>query len=116
MKKIVKIVAFSFVMLVGMGSLSAQTLSQDQERPEAVAKMQVSELNDKLGLTGDQQRSLFRAFVSKETSYRKYVQGKDANDATVKAKSQKIAADLDEAMKTTLTKEQYTKWLGMQEQ
>ncbi len=116
MKKIIKVVAFSFVMLLGMSTMSAQELSQNQDRPEVVAKQQVAALNQVLGLNGDQQRAVFRALVSKESNYRKNVSGKDLNNATVLANKKKYDADLDAAMKKALTKDQYSKWLSLKEQ
>ncbi|NND62097.1 MAG: hypothetical protein HKN48_02765 [Flavobacteriaceae bacterium] len=116
MKKIIKIVAFSFVILLGTSTLSAQELTQNQDRPEVVAKQQVAALSDVLDLNGDQQRAVFRALVSKESNYRKNVNGKDLNNATVLANKKKYDATLDAAMKKTLSKSQYEKWLSLKDQ
>ena len=64
MKNIFKIIALSFVLFLGMNTMSAQTLKQDQNRPEVVAKQQTADLSKALGLDGDQQRSVFRALVT----------------------------------------------------
>ena len=113
MKNLIKIVAFAFIMVLGVNSASAQGLSQDGARPEVVAKKQTSELSQALDLNGDQQRAVFRALVSKEVGYKKQVNGKDLNNASVKAEKQKIDASLKASMKKALTAEQYKKWLAL---
>ena len=110
MKNIFKVIAFSFTMLIGMSSVNAQSLKQNQNRPEVIAKKQTQELSEKLNLTGDQQRYVFRALVSKESNYKKYVTGKNANDASVIANKKKYDEVFDINMKKTLTPEQYKKW------
>jgi len=104
MKKLLSVLAFAFVMVLSVQNATAQ------ERPEAVAKTQVAELSTELGLNGDQQRTLFRALVANEINYRKHVNGKDLNNATVKADKKKFDSALDAAMKKNLTAEQYTTW------
>lgn len=116
MKNIVKVIALSFVMLLGMGTMSAQGLKQDQNKPEVIAKTKTADLSQKLELNGDQQRAVFRALVSKETNYKKHIVGKDLKDATVMASKKEFDNALDAAMKSTLTAAQYQKWLGLREQ
>jgi len=116
MKNIFKVIAVSFVMLLGMSTMNAQGLTQNQNKPEVIAKKQSADLSQELSLTGEQQRAVFRALVTKETSYSKEVSGKDMRDATVRASKQKIEQTLEAAMKKTLTEEQYQKWLNMREQ
>ena len=116
MKKIFKVFAIAFIMLLGMGSMNAQTLKQDQNTPEAVAKQQTSELSEALGLNGDQQRAVFRALVVKESNYTKYVYGKDSKDAAVIAAKKKHDEVLETAMKKALTEAQYNKWQSMRDQ
>ena len=99
MKNLFKIIAFSFVMLLGLGTMSAQTLKQDQNTPEVIAKTQTAQLSDALGLTGDQQRAVYRALVVKESNYRK--------DAANKKKHDEVFMT---SMKKALTAEQYKKW------
>ena len=114
MKNIFKVIALSFVMLAGIGSMNAQSLKQDENKPEVIAKKQTAELSEQLQLNGDQQRAVFRALVSNETNYRKYVAGKDLNNAAVQADKKKFDDVLDAAMKKTLTASQYQKWVSMQ--
>ena len=116
MKNFFKVVTVAFVMLVGMGTMNAQTLKQNQNSPEAVAKQQTSELSESLGLNGDQQRAVFRALVVKESNYTKYVYGKDAKDAAVMAAKKKHEEVFETSMKKVLTDAQYKKWQSMREQ
>lgn len=116
MKKFVKIVAVSFVMFLGMGTMNAQTLKQDQSSPEVVAKKQTAELSEALNLDGNQQRAVFRALVVKESNYNKYVYGKDMKDASVQAAKKKHDEVLQTSMKKALTADQYKKWQSMGDQ
>ena len=111
MKNLLSIIAFAFVMMLSVQSISAQSLSEDQTRPEIVAKAQVSQLQKQLNLTGDQTRTLYRAFVVKEVDYREKVNGKDVNNSQVAADKKKIDTDFTDAMKATLTVDQYTDWI-----
>ena len=64
MKKLFSLVAFAFIMLLCVQNVSAQNISQNQDRPEVIAKNQLVNLSDQLSLTGDQSRTLFRALVT----------------------------------------------------
>ena len=116
MKNLFKVLTVSLVMLLGMGTMNAQGLKQNQNKPEVIAKVQTAELSKELSLNGDQQRAVFRALVSKESNYKKQVNGKDMKNAAVKASKQKIDQTLEAAMKKTLTADQFKKWLAMREQ
>jgi hypothetical protein len=109
MKNLIKIVAFAFVMVLGLHSAEAQ----DAERPEVVAKQITAELSETLNLNGDQQRSVFRAMVAKEVNYRKHVDGKDASNAQVIADKKKHDDVLTTSMKRILTDAQYKKWAAL---
>src|SRR5690554_3384339 len=125
MKNLLTVLAFAATMLFGTQMVSAQSLSQDNNRPEVIAKEKTSELSQELGLNGDQQRAVFRALVSKEVralktaralvskevSLQKSTKGKDLNSAPVKAEKEKINADLQVAMKKILTDAQYAQWM-----
>ena len=115
MKNLIKIVAFAFIMVLGVNSANAQGLSQDGARPEVVAKKQTSELSQALDLNGDQQRAVFRALVSKEVGYKKQVSGKDLGSTAVQTEKNKIDNALNASMKKTLTTEQYKQWLTIKE-
>ena len=110
MKNVLSIIAFAFVMMLGVQSVSAQSLSQNQDRPEVVAKSQVAALTTQLGLSGDQSRTLYRAFVAKEVNYRKQVLGQDAKSATVISNKKKIDETFIHSMKKTLTEKQFSEW------
>lgn len=111
MKNLITVFAFAASMFFGIQTASAQkSLSQDQERPEVIAKQETATLTDNLGLNGDQTRATFRALVAKEVSYQKSVNGQDMNSAAVKAEKQKADAALSDSMKKILTAEQYAKW------
>tara|TARA_Y100000815_G_scaffold267237_1_gene286489 strand:- start:18405 stop:18779 length:375 start_codon:yes stop_codon:yes gene_type:complete len=116
MKNLVKIALFSFVMILGMGSMTAQTLQQDQNSPEVVAKQKTAKLSEMLNLTGDQQRAVFRALVVKENNYNKYVNGKDAKSAEVMAAKKKQDEILETSMKKALTNDQFQKWKSLSNQ
>ena len=115
MKNLLSIVAVAFIMMLGTTSVSAQALSQDQSRPEVVAKTKVADMSKKLDLNGDQQRSLFRAYTAYEYNMKKNVTGKDISDPAVQAKKTNFDNTLKDAVKKSLTEEQYKKWLTMQE-
>ena len=114
MKNLLTIVAFALVMMFGVQSTNAQDLKQNDQKVEVIAKTQVAELSAELGLSGEQQRSLFRAFVQKESNYRKQINGKNAADANVVANKKNIDATFKTTVKKYLTDEQYQKWLSMQ--
>jgi len=114
MKNFLTIAAFALVMMLGVQNTYAQDLKQNEQKVEVVAKAQVAELSNELGLSGDQQRTLFRAFVQKEVNYRKLINGKNATDATVVANKKKIDVTFKETVKKYLTGEQYQKWLSKQ--
>ncbi len=116
MKNLIKIVTFAFIMVLGVNSATAQGLTQDGARPEVVAKKKTSELSQALNLNGDQQRAVFRALVSKEVGYKKQVNGKDLNNASVKAKKQKIDVSFMVSMKKNLTAEQYKQWRSLKKE
>ena len=116
MKNFIKVFAVSFVMLLGMGTMNAQTLKQDQNSPEVVAKTQTHELSQALNLDGDQQRAVYRALVVKESNFNKYVYGKDQKSADVMAAKKQHNEVFETSMKKALTDAQYKKWLSMREQ
>ncbi len=113
MKNLLTVFAFAVTMLLGVQSASAQQLSQDNDRPEVIAKTETAKITEALNLNGDQSRAVFRAYVAKEVNYQKHVEGKDANDAKVKANKAEFDASLKESMKKTLTAEQYAQWVKM---
>lgn len=110
MKNILTILAFSASMFFGIQSASAQSLTQDQNRPEVIAKTETHTMTEKYGLNGDQTRAIFRALVNKEVDYQKHVNGKDISSAAVKAEKSKIDNKLREELKKILTPEQYAQW------
>ncbi len=112
MKNFFKIIALSFVLFLGMNTVSAQTLKQDENRPEVVAKKQTADLSDALGLNGDQQRSVFRALVHHKAGVKR-LEGKSQSVAS--AEKKKLYDNLQASMKKILTKEQYDKWLAMEQ-
>tara|TARA_R100000541_G_C1876548_1_gene81687 strand:- start:255 stop:602 length:348 start_codon:yes stop_codon:yes gene_type:complete len=114
MKKFITGIALACFVLLGMNTVTAQSLSQDGQRPEVIAKQKVADISADLDLTGEQQRTLFRAYVQKEVNYNKGVTGKDQKSATVIAEKKKYDDQLATAVKKVLTAEQYKKWLAMQ--
>ena len=108
MKNLFSLVAFAIIMLLSVQNVSAQNISQDQDRPEVIAKNQLVNLSDQLALTGDQSRTLFRALVTKEVSIRK--SKLDENKTTMVIDKKKADELFYVAMKKTLTAQQFTKW------
>jgi len=115
MKNLLSVLAISCVMLFGMGNVNAQNLTQDQDRPEVIAKAKVAELSPKLELDGTQQRALFRAYTAHESNYKKHVHGQDKSSPQVQANKKKFDDVLKVSVKKALTSEQYTKWLTLQD-
>lgn len=114
MKKFITGIALVCFVVLGMNTATAQSLSQDGQRPEAIAKQKVSDISVALGLSGEQQRALFRAYVQKEVGYTKSVTGKDQKSAAVIAEKKKYDNQLSDAVKKALTPEQFKKWQAMQ--
>lgn len=110
MKNILTIFAFAATLFIGAQSASAQSLTQDQNRPEAIAKETTHTMTEKYGLNGDQTRAVFRALVTKEVDYQKNVNGKDLTSATVQSQKDKIDNKLRAEMKKILTADQYAAW------
>ncbi|QQX77223.1 MULTISPECIES: hypothetical protein [Aequorivita] len=109
MRNLLTVFAFAATMLFGIQNASAQELSQDNTRPEVIAKTETAKLTETLDLTGDQSRTIFRALVAKEVAYRKNNLTTDTNSNS--AEKKQIDNQLKDAMKKTLTAEQYAKWL-----
>ncbi|MFC7356578.1 hypothetical protein ACFQO1_02675 [Jejudonia soesokkakensis] len=114
MKNLLKIITVVLVVFAGTQGIKAQELKKDADRPEVIAKTQVNEIDAKLDLNGDQERALFRAIVSKIVNDRKLVDGKDANDPTVKTNKAKIEDGYKAAVKKALGEEKYKAWLKLQ--
>lgn len=108
MKNLFSIIVFAFVIMLSAPSVSAQSISQNQDRPEVAAKTQLLELTSQLDLTGEQNRTLYRALVTKEVSIRK--SKLDENKATMVADQKKANDVFYSQMKKTLTPEQFKKW------
>ena len=111
MRNLLTVFAFAATMLFGIQTASAQQLSEDSTRPEVIAKTETAKLTETLDLTGDQSRTIFRALVAKEVAYRKNNLTTDTNSNSVEKKQ--IDNQLKDAMKKTLTAEQYAKWVKM---
>lgn len=106
MKNLFSIIAFALVMMLSVQNVSAQSVSQNQDRPEVIAKTQLLELTNQLELSGEQNRTLYRALVTQEVSLRKA----DENKATMEADKKKANQVFYDQMKKTLTPEQFKKW------
>ncbi len=113
MKKFLSVVAFAFIIALGGQTMQAQSLSQNGNRPEAVAKIQLAELDKSLDFTAEQERSLFRALVQKEVNYKRYVNSAETSPEDAKANKAKYDTAFDQAMREVLTDGQYSKWKAM---
>jgi hypothetical protein len=110
MKNLLSIVAFAFVIMLGTQNVSAQNLSQKQDRPEVAAKAQLHELTNLLNLTGDQGRTIYRSLVSREVNYRKSVEANGDKSPQTTSDKKKTDAEFDATMKKVLKQEQYNTW------
>jgi len=110
MKNLLSIIAFAFVMMLGTQNVSAQSLSQNQDRPEVAAKTQLHELTQQLNLSGEQGRTIYRALVTKEVSYRKSVEVNGAKSTQISTDNKKSDAVFYAEMKKILKPEQFKKW------
>jgi len=115
MKNLLTVFAFITALFFGMSDMSSQNLTQDQNRPEVVAKQKVADMSQALDLTGDQQRTLFRHYASHLSNMKKHVDGKNANDPTVIANKKKYDAVFMAGVKKTISVEQFKKWTAMQD-
>jgi len=112
MKNLLSIIVL--VIVFSVQSVSAQSLTQDQDRPEVAAKAQVNKLTNELDLSGEQSRTLYRAFVIHEVDYRKLIEDKNSTKEKINSEMKKLDAILDASIKKTVSKEQYSKWLSLQ--
>lgn len=108
MKKLFTLLVFTFAMVLGTQTVSAQEAKKVHEAPEVVAKEKVHQLHTQVNLSGEQQTALFRAYVAKDYNYNKYLTGLDKNSADYKKKKAEYDASFDETAKRTLSAEQYT--------
>lgn len=81
------------------------------KRPESIAKEKVANLTEQLNLDGDQQRTIFRAFVMDAKKKSSPAAIKSPKAASMKTNAKSLG--LDATMKKTLTDDQYKKWLAM---
>ncbi len=110
MKKILNTAALGFLLFLGTTAVNAQGLAVSSDRPETIAKEQVSLISDEIGLTGDQQRALFRAYVKREVGIKKHVADKDPNSPAVVQQKAKLDNELSKAVEKELTAEQFQEW------
>ena len=110
MKKFISLFSFIAIFFVGIQQSQAQDSNRtvEAEMPEAIAKKQTHELHQLTELTGDQQRSVYKAFVDYEANM-KALKGDDITFV------QKTKATLMETLKlrlkSILSPEQYQMYL-----
>lgn len=114
MKNLLSILAITAFLFIGNQDVNAQTLTSNNDRPEAIAKTKIADLDKSLDLTDTQERTLFRAFVQREVNYSRYVNNPEIDAVSAKANKAKYDNAFDAAMKKTLTEAQYSKWVSMQ--
>lgn len=110
MRNIIKITAIGIFLFIGSVNVQAQGLSVADNRPEVIAKKQVSMISEQIELSGDQQRTLFRAYVKKEVGYKKYITGKPSNDAEALKQKKLLDQELEATVKKELSSDQFEKW------
>jgi hypothetical protein len=116
MKRLFSIALIACSFVLGMGSMDAQNLSAQDERPEVIAKSIVADLDANLDLNGDQERALFRAYTAHQSNMKKHVIGKDSSDPAVRQQKEKFDKVLKSSVQKSLSDAQYKKWLSMQDQ
>jgi len=116
MKRLLSIAVITCGFIIGMGSVSAQDMTAQDQRPEVIAKSIVADLDAKLDLNGDQERALFRAYTAHQSNMKKHVIGKNSSDPAVQQQKAKFDKLLKSSVQKALNSSQYTKWLGMQDQ
>lgn len=104
MKKFLSLMVVIFALAFNIQDTNAQ------QRPEEVAKKKVAEISQTLELTGEQQRTLWRALVKKESAYAKQIHNNDLSNPAVAAAKKDIDATYDKDLKEILTPEQYKKY------
>lgn len=110
MKNLLKTVALVFFLFLGSIGVQAQGLTVSDKRPENIAKEKVSMINEQLGLSGDQERALFRAYVKREVGIKKHIENKDSNSQAVQNQKALLNKDLEKAVEKELTAEQFEQW------
>lgn len=110
MKKLTSLFAVIAFLFIGFQTVNAQSLTENKDRPEVIAKNQTEVLTEKYNLNGNQSRAVFRALVKKEVDYQKSVTGKDQSSAAVRSEKEKIDNSLRTEMKKILTDEQFAQW------
>ena len=108
MKNIFSLVVLASFILFSSQSLSAQSLKQNQDRPEVLANNELQILTNELDLNDIQRRTLFRALVTKEVSFRK--SELNENKTTMEIDKKKANDDFHSQMKKTLDADQFEKW------
>ncbi|MGB0788876.1 MAG: hypothetical protein ACPG7E_04440 [Marinirhabdus sp.] len=109
MKKLIALLLFATLGLA-TATVNAQSLNKDNNRPETIAKQRIAQLDKELQLDAAQERSLFRALVGHEIGMRRLAM--DEADGPVKKTSKtELETKLEAAMKKTLTKAQFQKWI-----
>ena len=114
MKRIFKLAVLTLTLGLFSHAMNGQTLTESGNKPDAVAKAELAQLDKELNLSDEQERTLFRAIVKREVEYRKSVKGKDPNNPNVAHVSKKLEENFNTSMKETLTEKQYKKWLRTQ--
>ena len=106
MKKLLTLCFFAVALLLGTQSITAQNLS---ESPEAVAKEKTHRLSQEIGLNGDQQRAIWRAFLSREKAKLEIARG-TFSDEEVNNINKKVDDNFHVVMQENLSEEQYSKF------
>lgn len=99
--------------LLCVGTMQAQSLTTNNQSPEVVAKSKVSLIHDELSLTGDQQASLYEAYVLYESNIAKHIADKDPNSPAVIKEKNKLETALKQAVESNLTANQFMQWLEL---
>lgn len=106
MKKLITLCFFTMALFLGTQSMTAQEVHKS---PEAVAKEKTHKLSQEVGLTGDQQRSIWRVFLAREQAKLEVARG-TLSDTEIKNINEKVDASFYLSMEENLSEEQYAKF------
>lgn len=106
MKKLLTLCLFTMALFLGTQSISAQDYAKS---PEAIAKEKTYKLTQEFGLDGNQQRLIWRAFLSREKAKQEIANG-SFSEEEIKNINVKVDDSFQTSMEQNLSAQQYEKF------
>lgn len=106
MKKLFTLCIFVFALFLGTETVSAQDATK---MPEVIAKEKTYKLSQEFGLSGEQQRLVWRAFLAREQAKLEVAEG-SYSEAEIKNIYKKVDDSFHTSMQKYLGDEQYEKF------